>query len=308
MTAHHLPPEIFVSALGALPEALSLADARAPGQPLVWVNAAYCQLVGYPGEQVVGRNASYLQGDDRDQPALDELRAAIAAEVACTVRLRNYRRDGTVWHHRMSLQPLRDAGGTLTHWLGRHAEVAREEAVDIALGPPPIPRDDRLTGLASATYFAEMAARDWALAQREGRTITLMCFDIDALGIYNATFGRVAGDAAIRRVARVLHHGLRRASDLLARLEGGCFVALAAGMTPEQASKHVQMLLDRVRELHIHHPRSPVARHVTVAAACATVRPVPGEPMMALEQRVEAALAEAQANGGNRLIQVKTEP
>ena len=86
------------------------------------------------------------------------------------------------------------------------------------------------------------------------------------------------------------------------------FVALAAGMTPEQASKHVQMLLDRVRELHIHHPRSPVARHITVAAACATVRPVPGEPMMALEQRVEAALAEAQANGGNRLIQVKTEP
>jgi len=73
-------------------------------------------------------------------------------------------------------------------------------------------RDDRLTGLFTLPYLEELLKRDWAMAKRDGRSIAVFAIDVDALDLYNATFGRAAGDSAIRRVSHCVSGCLRRAA------------------------------------------------------------------------------------------------
>ncbi len=282
--------------LEALPDGIVLVDMTDPEQRVVYVNPAFEVLTGYSSAELCGTNLRRLQGTDRDQPDRTRIREALAAGASVRATLRNVRRDGSTFLHEMQLVPLRDADGQVRHYLGLHRECLEfDPASTVVL------RQDRLTGLSHRDYFRELAIRDWTTAQREARSVALVVIDIDALGVYNATFGRPAGDAVIRRVARVLQNALRRSSDLVGRADGGRFLAFASGMTPEQAHRHAELIAARVRELHIHHPRSPIARFLTVSIGVAALAPRRGQPYADLETLAEQSLNRAREGGRNRV-------
>ena len=68
-----------------------IADMRARGQPIVHVNPAFESITGYAAAEVLGKNCRYLQGSDRLQPEITEIRAALAQLRACSVTLRRAR-------------------------------------------------------------------------------------------------------------------------------------------------------------------------------------------------------------------------
>jgi two-component system cell cycle response regulator len=277
------------------PEGVVLVDARSPEQPVVYVNSGFESLTGYPAADLIGKNLRLLQADDRDQDARHRLREALSKGESCRVLLRNYRKDGTVFWNEMTVVPLRDAGGRVTHFAGHHRDAGERLRIDPkitrdAMGgvhqtAPVAVRDDRLTGLFTLPYLEELLKRDWAIAQREGRSIAVFAIDIDALDLYNATFGRAAGDSAIRRVSHCVSGCLRRASDVTARIDGGSLMAFAPGLSNEQAMHMGQMMAERVRELRIHHPRSAVLRYVSVSVGVSAAVPsAKDEPSMLIEK------------------------
>jgi two-component system cell cycle response regulator len=281
--------------LDCSPEGVVLVDALNPEHPVVYVNPGFESMTGYSGADLIGRNLRMLQADDREQDARHRLREALAKGESCRVLLRNYRKDGTVFWNEMTVVPLRDAEGRITHFAGHHRDAGERlridpkvsrDAMSGAQQPTAIAvRDDRLTGLFTLPYLEELLKRDWAIAQREGRSIAVFAIDIDALDLYNATFGRAAGDSAIRRVSHCVSGCLRRASDVTARIDGGSLMAFAPGLTNEQAMHMGQMMAERVRELRIHHPRSGVLRYVSVSVGVSAA--VPGakdEPPMLIEK------------------------
>jgi diguanylate cyclase (GGDEF)-like protein len=163
-----------------------------------------------------------------------------------------------------------------------------------------------LTGLHCAQYFDEALNRDWAIAQRDGLRLALVLLDIDALGTYNETFGRPAGDSCVKRVARAIASCLRRGSDLTARLEGGTIAALIHSMTAEQALPFADGILERVREQRIHHPRSSVFKYVTVSAGLVSIIPGPSDKLEHFVERARASLKAAKTAGRNRVVAAKT--
>jgi signal transduction histidine kinase len=64
-----------------------------------------------------------LQREDRDQPALGELRAAVYEGRHCTVVLRNYRKDGSLFWNELSIYPVRDEDGRMTNFVGVQNDV-----------------------------------------------------------------------------------------------------------------------------------------------------------------------------------------
>ncbi len=74
---------------------ITISDPNQPDNPLTYVNRSFELMTGYPSEEVLGRNCRFLQGTDRDQPALEELCAALREGRDCQVLLRNYRKNGT---------------------------------------------------------------------------------------------------------------------------------------------------------------------------------------------------------------------
>jgi diguanylate cyclase (GGDEF)-like protein len=294
-----LPQELVLALLEELPEGIAVLDARQPGLPVAFVNRAYERLSGRTRDLVVGGGVETLLRDAEDALAAGELAALLGRGETVTLRTRAEQGVGAALAE-VRFQPLRDGSGEITHFVSYHHALAADH--EAGTTPRLIAREDRLTGLCHADYFHEVYGRDFAIASREGRALTLFLVDIDALGIYNDTFGPQAGDSVIRRVARALFAALRRGSDLVARLGGGRFVAFATGMTAEQAHRHAETLAARVRELHVHHPRSRVARFVTVSIGVATSVPMPGTSPQSLLELATDALGAARAEGRNRVV------
>ena len=116
-------PSLHESALMNSPVGVTIADATRPDEPLIYVNDAFEELTGYSREAAVGRNCRFLQGEaTRDEPVA-ELRAAIDEGRATTVELRNYRKDGSLFWNRVTVQPVKD-DGTVTHFLGFQEDVS----------------------------------------------------------------------------------------------------------------------------------------------------------------------------------------
>lgn len=117
-------PHVLTQILDTCVNGVTLSDPDQPDSPIVYANTIFEQLTGYSQEEILGRNCRFLQGEDRDQPALDEIRAALKAHSPVEVTLRNYRKDGTLFHNRLSIQPLRDASGRLIYYLGVQYDVS----------------------------------------------------------------------------------------------------------------------------------------------------------------------------------------
>ncbi len=292
--------------LEAAPEGIVVCDATASDHPVIYANAAFGQMSGYPLPALMGTNLRILQGADREQDGRRLLREALARGESARAVVRNYRSDGSAFCNDILLQPVRDANGAIVQWVSYHRDVSERARNGAERAPttglPAWMREDRLTGQYARPYFEELLRRDWQLAQRDSHEISLTLFDIDDLTAYNETFERAAGDACIRRVARIISNSYRRGSDLVGRWEGGTFAVLTQGDAAEKASEYARIVVQRVRDLLIHHPRAVNGgRYVTLSAGVASLVPPRELALDALLNGCLAALRRAKARGKNSI-------
>ncbi|HEX8362240.1 MAG TPA: PAS domain S-box protein [Longimicrobium sp.] len=120
-------------AMEAISEGILITDPHQPDGPIVYVNPAFEELTGYAAADVLGRNCRFLQGQDTDPAAVAGLRAAMAAGEPATVELVNYRSDGTPFWNHLSIGPVRDASGKLTHFVGVQQDVTGRRRAEEAL-------------------------------------------------------------------------------------------------------------------------------------------------------------------------------
>jgi PAS domain S-box-containing protein len=119
--------DIVTQALEQTVNGLVITDVRAPGQPIVHVNAGFERITGYAAPEVIGRNCRFLQGFDCEQPGVARMREAVALGEACTAVVRNYRKDGSLFWNRVEIGPVRDpVSGELTHYFALQTDVTAE--------------------------------------------------------------------------------------------------------------------------------------------------------------------------------------
>lgn len=129
-------------------------------------------------------------------------------------------------------------------------------------------RDDPVSGLLNAKAFRNILDHDWAVAKRERATLALVAFTLDDFDQYRQVFGRHAADTCQRRVAQAIRKCLKRASDVAARVQsadGDRLVVLSHSSDEAGVNEFAFKIAGSVRELGMHHPRSRVAKFVTVS-------------------------------------------
>lgn len=119
-------PTVLTEMLDHCATGITLADPDEFDMPIVYANAVFEQLTGYGQDETIGRNCRFLQGDDSEQPEIEQLRRAVAAGEPITVTLRNYRKDGSRFYNRLSLTPLRDPRDVLVYYLGVQYDVTAQ--------------------------------------------------------------------------------------------------------------------------------------------------------------------------------------
>lgn len=180
------PPSAVALALEHVSDGVLIADMRVRGQPIVHVNAAFEAITGYAEAEVTGKNCRYLQGSDRLQPEIAEIRAALAEGRSCAVTLRNYRRDGSMFRNALRLLPLHDDAGKVTHYVGLIRDVSEAAGTD------------RLTGLLDRYGLLDRLAE---IAPMATSALMMVKVDIHRFHDINSGFGYDVGDALLRAVA-----------------------------------------------------------------------------------------------------------
>jgi PAS domain S-box-containing protein len=101
----------------------------AEGHRIVFVNEAFVRMTGYTREEVLGRGPKLLQGPETDTAVLQRLGDALRRWEPCSVELLNYTKGGQRYWVEMSIVPVRDDSGWVTHWVAVERDVtARREA------------------------------------------------------------------------------------------------------------------------------------------------------------------------------------
>ncbi|MDI9641844.1 PAS domain S-box protein [Geitlerinema splendidum] len=117
-------------AIAASPDGIVISDANAPDCPLIYVNPGFENITGYTASEIIGLNCRFLQGEDRQQPELEQLRNAVRTGQECCLTLRNYRRDGSLFWNELRIAPVRDEGGNLTHFIGVQRDITERKRAE----------------------------------------------------------------------------------------------------------------------------------------------------------------------------------
>ena len=301
---------VLQSLIDASPDGVVVCDARVPGWPVTYVNHAFEQLSGYQQQEMLGRSLSMLQRGENQQEGLQQLRAALKQGVACRVVVRNYRKDGAQFVNEMQLVPIRDSQGQISHFASFHRLGSRsisatigEIGADSSMNTQRMlahVREDRQTGLLRRSYFEDLLRRDFALAQREQRPMSIFLFSIDNAASYRDVFGVAGAEVTFKRVASAIAGCFRRSSDLCARWEEARVIAATLTTQPDDAMRFGQVVQGRVRDLAIHHPRAAGSRYVTISAGIISRIP---DKQESVEQFIAHATHELSTCGVNQLMQ-----
>ncbi|NVD09016.1 PAS domain S-box protein [Vibrio sp. JPW-9-11-11] len=115
--------EIQSRAIDATATGITVADVRLPDAPIIFTNQAFEELTGYPKAEVIGRNCRFLQNHDVEQPEIEKLRYAIKNKLSCSVVMRNYKKDGTLFYNNLRIDPVFSDDGELTHYIGVQTDI-----------------------------------------------------------------------------------------------------------------------------------------------------------------------------------------
>ncbi len=127
-----LPHALAIQALDACQGAMVLCDVERPGHPIVYANPAFLSLSGYHIGEVLNRGCSFLHGPQTDARIRADIRRAVEQGERLTTLVRNYRRDGSAFWNRLSLAPLVDERGKVTHYVGMQQDVSDELRRDVS--------------------------------------------------------------------------------------------------------------------------------------------------------------------------------
>ena len=182
---------IRARAIAAATNGIAIADARLPDSPIVYANPAFLALSGYSEEEIVGRNCRFLQGPETDPATVSTLRHAVREARAVQVMILNYKKEGTPFWNEVTVSPIHDVQGQLTHFVGIQTDITER----IAAGRE---RDAFMTEL--------MVGQEQIQAVQDGLADGLIIADAGGNVLtMNAVARRLHGFGGTEEVRRSLH-------------------------------------------------------------------------------------------------------
>ncbi|MGQ4649453.1 GAF domain-containing protein [Lyngbya aestuarii] len=125
--------KLLERAIAASENGIIITDSTQPDNPIIYANKGFERLTGYREAEIIGKNCRFLQGSDRNQAALTEVRAALQEARNCRVTLRNYHQDGRMFWNELSISPVQNAAGNLTHYVGVQTDITELKRVEAEL-------------------------------------------------------------------------------------------------------------------------------------------------------------------------------
>jgi diguanylate cyclase (GGDEF)-like protein/PAS domain S-box-containing protein len=214
---------LFKRAVDATSNGVVIADILQPDMPIIYVNSAFEKLTGYSAAEVQGRNCRFLQGQQRDWLTVKQLRDAIALRQECSVVLKNYRKDNSLFWNNLFLAPVPDDQGEISHYIGIQTDITAQKQYEQELAHNA--SHDLLTGLPNRSLLGDRLNQSFSISRRHAQKVAVLFIDLDGFKLINDSLGHLSGDEVLKLVTSRIKEQIRP-GDTLARLGGDEFVLL----------------------------------------------------------------------------------
>jgi diguanylate cyclase (GGDEF)-like protein/PAS domain S-box-containing protein len=251
----NISKSLFVTAINASHEGIVLLDAQQSGFPLIYVNQGFERLTGYASAEIVGEKFRVFQANDDHQSELAAIRSALTTGDACVATLRNYRKDGSMYWNEISIVPVHDDRGKLTHFICFQKDVTARIQLEHELRT--LSNTDPVAGVGNRHHFEERFSNLLSIAKRIRCELSLLLIELDYFRQFNERYGQSAGDDCLRKVGDCIAKSFRRTSDCVARYRGEEFAVVSFSSNLDGLHQHTRLLCERVSMLNIPHPDSP---------------------------------------------------
>jgi diguanylate cyclase (GGDEF)-like protein/PAS domain S-box-containing protein len=120
-------------AINSTSNGIIITDPTKPDNPIIYANSAVERITGFSPSEILGCNPRFFQRENRQQPAIAQLREAIKQAQECNVILQNYRVDGQQIWIELHISPVFNDGGMLTHFIGVQNDITERKQAEVAL-------------------------------------------------------------------------------------------------------------------------------------------------------------------------------
>ncbi len=157
---------------------------------------------------------------------------------------------------------------------------------------------DGLTGVYNRRYLSDFLEREFSRARRHGRVLSVVFVDLDNFKEINDTFGHLAGDHVLKRVARAFGDRIRR-EEIVGRYGGDEFLVVIPESSLEDVVQFAEIIKTRIETQDIEFDNERI--HVTVSIGIANL--VEGmEHYEDLLAQADKHLYDAKKAGKNRVV------
>ncbi len=270
-------------------EGILVTDAQ---QRILAVNSAFLQLTGYTLEALQGQPIQTIY-----QP---QSRSETAAQIAASLReaghwhgeVRGLRRNRELYPAQLTLNTVRAADGTVTHYVGALTDLTERRQTEERLRV--LAYHDPVTGLPNRTLFETLVQQALAKAARDNTRGAVLLVDLDDFKRLIETRGHAEGDRLIAAVADRLRS---LAEDVVVAHLGGHEFAFLLNAVPDREA--VERCAQQIRAaLAVPFELAGQSAYCTASLGISQF-PEDGKNPDGLLQNAEAALYRAREQGRN---------
>lgn len=271
------------------------APISAPGPEIVYVNKAFTELTGYSFEEAVGHNPRMLQSKDTDPETRAKVRDALKKQEPVRVTIKNFSKAGRAYWLDMSILPLRNAAGEVTHFAAIERDVTDSKELEMELDL--LSRSDPLSGLLNRRAFDHVIGLELGRFRGTGNTFSILALDIDHFKRVNDQFGHPAGDCVIQSVAKHCSE-LFDSCGHVARTGGEEFIILLPDTDAPKAMELAETLRHAIEQDTVETDAGTVDITISIGVAQVDLNDEGALPMIS---RADRALYQAKSEGRNRV-------
>jgi len=103
------------------------------GPEIIYVNEAFTKISGYEADEVIGKTPRILQGEDTDRETLDRLKSSLQNGQPFKAELKNYTKGGDAYWLDISIMPIRDESGIVTHFTAIERDITDRKDFEKAI-------------------------------------------------------------------------------------------------------------------------------------------------------------------------------
>lgn len=282
-------------ALHATSSGLVITRCAGTDNPIEYANPAFERITGYSADEVIGRDSRFMAAPGLDENEREQLRVAIRERREVNVIFRNRRKNGEIFWNDLTITPVSDGCGKVTHFIGVINDITAVKQRTAHLEHEV--NHDPLTGLANRTLLWDRLEQAIHMAQRNKSLVATVLIDLNGFKQINDTFGHEAGDEVLINVAKRLLAGVRD-SDTVARLSGDEFVLV---LVNQPSLRYTMRMIERLRS-GMTKPVAVDSSEIAVAASMGvSVFPHDGTGALELVRAADAAMYHAKASKKNQV-------